>query len=77
MQHKRKTKPLETYRGKYKFKKGYSPGINFVKDEMNDLLEYSHSNLNKRKNYFSEIFNDVRQMEIYTAGPLILEPSAS
>ena len=64
------------------FKKGYQPRTNTVKDDKGDLVAYSHSILSRWRNYFSQILNiygvnDVRQTEIYTAEPLVPEPSAS
>jgi hypothetical protein len=51
-----------------------------VKDENGDLLTDSHSIFNRWKNYFSQFsnahrVNDVRQIEIHTAKPLV--PDAS
>jgi hypothetical protein len=51
-----------------------------VKDENGDLLADSHI-LNRWKNYFSQLLNvhrvsDVRQIEMHTAEPLVLDPSA-
>jgi hypothetical protein len=51
-----------------------------VKDENCDLLADSHNILNRWKNYFSQLLNlhrasDVRQIEIYTAEPLVPVPS--
>jgi len=53
-----------------------------VKDDTDDLVADSHSILARRRIYFSQILNvhginDVRQTEIYTAEPLVTEPSAS
>jgi hypothetical protein len=45
------------YRGIYEFKMGYQPRNNLVKDENFDLLAYSHNNLIKWKNYFSQLLN--------------------
>jgi hypothetical protein len=52
-----------------------------VKEENGDLLADSHSTLNRWKNYFCQLLsirgvNDVRQTEIYTAEPLVPEPSS-
>jgi hypothetical protein len=53
-----------------------------VKGENGDLLADSHSILIRWKNYFCQLLNvhgvnDVRQTEIYTAEPLVPEPSSS
>jgi hypothetical protein len=50
-----------------------------VKDE-SDLLADSHSNINRCRNYFSQLLNvhtvsDVRQIELHTAEPLVPDPS--
>jgi hypothetical protein len=52
-----------------------------VKEKNSDLLADSHSILNRWKNYFCQLLNvlgvnDVRQTEIHTAEPLVLEPSS-
>ena len=65
------------YRGISDFKKGYQP----IKDERGALFADSHSILSRWRKYFSRLFgvhgfNDVRQMEIHTAEPLVPEPSA-
>jgi hypothetical protein len=51
-----------------------------VTDENGDLLADSHYILSRCKNYFSLLLNvhrvsDVRQIEIYTAEPLLPDPS--
>jgi hypothetical protein len=51
-----------------------------VKDENDDLLEDSHSILNRWKNYFSQLLNvhnvsDVKQIEFHTAEPSAPGPS--
>jgi hypothetical protein len=51
-----------------------------VKDENGDLLADSHCIFNRWKNYFSQSLNvhnvsDVRQIEVYTAEPLVPGPS--
>jgi hypothetical protein len=53
-----------------------------VKDENGGLLADSHNNLNRWKNYFSQLLNvrrdsDVRQIEIRTAEPLVPDSSPS
>jgi hypothetical protein len=62
------------------FKRGYQPRSNLVKDENSDLLADSHNILNRRKNYFPQLFNvrrvsDVRQIEIHTVEPLVPDPN--
>jgi hypothetical protein len=59
---------------------GYKPTTNLIKDENGDLSIDSSSNLNRCMNYFSQLLNvrrvnDVRQIEIHTAEPLVPEPS--
>jgi hypothetical protein len=46
-----------------------------VKDENGDLLADSHNILNRWKNYFSQLLNVHRQIEIHTAEPLVPDPS--
>jgi hypothetical protein len=51
-----------------------------VKDENGDLLADCHSIFNRWKNYFSQLLNvhrviDVRQIEIHTAEPLVPDTS--
>jgi hypothetical protein len=58
---------------------GYQPRSNLVKGENGDLLADSHNILNMWKNYFSQLLNvhwvsEVRQIEIYTAEPLVPGP---
>jgi hypothetical protein len=53
-----------------------------VKDEREDLHADPYKILNKRKNYFCRLLNvhgagGVRQTEMHTAEPFVLEPSAS
>ena len=69
------------YKGINDFKNGYQPRTIIVKDEKGDLVADSHSIMTRWKNYFSQLLNvhgakDVRQEEIYTAVPLVPEPSA-
>jgi len=71
----------DLYRGINDFKKGYQPRAIIVKDEKGDLVADSHSIMAKWRNYFFQLLNvhevnDVRQAEIYTAEPLVPEPSA-
>jgi hypothetical protein len=56
----------DLYRGINKFKRGYQPRNNLVKDESGDLLANSNNILNRFKNSFSQFLNvhnvnDVRQ----------------
>jgi hypothetical protein len=51
-----------------------------VKNENGDLLASSHNIWNRWKNYFSRLLNvhnisDVRQIEVYTAEPLVPGPN--
>jgi hypothetical protein len=50
-----------------------------VKNENADLVADSHNNLNRWKNYFSQLLNvhnvsDVRQIEVHKAESLVLGP---
>jgi hypothetical protein len=70
----------DLYRGINKFKRGYKPRYNLVKDENGGLLEDSHNILNRWKNYFSRLLSvhnvsDVRQIEVHMAEPLVPSPS--
>jgi hypothetical protein len=70
------------YRGINKFKKGYQPRTNLVKDERGDLVADPHKILNRWKNYFCQLLNvhgagGVRQIEMHTAEPFVPEPSSS
>jgi hypothetical protein len=47
----------DLYRGITKFKKGYQPRTNLVKDERGDLLADPHKIVNKWKNYFCQLLN--------------------
>jgi hypothetical protein len=47
----------DLYKGINKFKRGYQPGNNLMKDENGDLLADSHNILNRLKNYFSQLLN--------------------
>jgi hypothetical protein len=67
----------DLYRGINEFKRGNQPSNNLVKDEDGDLLADSHNILNRWKNYFPHLLNvhnvnDVRQIEVHTAEPLVL-----
>jgi hypothetical protein len=66
----------DLYRGIPEFKRGDQPRNNLVKVENGDLLAESHNILNRWKNYFSQLLhvhsvNDVRQIELHTAEPLV------
>jgi hypothetical protein len=69
------------YRGINDFKRGYQLRSKLVKDENGDLLADSHVISNRRENYSQLLnvhgINDVRQIEIYTAGWLACDPSPS
>jgi hypothetical protein len=69
-------------RGITKFKKGYQPKTNLVKDERGDLLADPQKNLTRWKNYFCQLLNvqgtgGIRQTENHTAEPFVPEPSAA
>ena len=69
------------YRGINDFKNSYQPRNNRVGDEKRDLVTDSHSSLARWRKHFSQLFNVhgvnvVRQTEIHTSEPLVLEPSA-
>jgi hypothetical protein len=69
------------YRGINEFKRGYQPRTNVVKDKKGDLVADSHSTLARWRNHCSQLLNihgvnDVRQIEVHTAEPLVPEPSA-
>ena len=71
----------DLYRFINDFKRGYQPRNNAVKDEKGDLFTDSHSILARWRKHFSQPFivhgvNDVRHTEIYTAEPLLPQPSA-
>jgi hypothetical protein len=62
----------DVHRRIYVFQRGYQPVSNLVKDENGDLLAVSHNNLNRWKNYYSQLLNvhgvsNVRQMKIHIA----------
>jgi hypothetical protein len=70
----------DSYRGINEFWKGYQPRISIIKDENGNLPANKQSVLNRWKNFFNQVLNihgshDVRQRHIYTAEPLVLEPS--
>jgi hypothetical protein len=69
------------YRGINKFKKGYQPKTNLVKDENGNPLAHSHNILKRWKNYFCQLLNvcgitNALQTEMHTAEPLVPEPSS-
>jgi hypothetical protein len=71
----------DLYRGINDVKKGYQPRTRIVKDEKGDLVANSYSIMVRWRNYFFPILNvhgvsDVRQAQIHTVDPLVLEPSA-
>jgi len=52
-----------------------------MKDEKGGMVADSHSILARWTNYFSQLLNvygvnDIRQTELHTAEPLVLEPRA-
>jgi hypothetical protein len=62
------------------FKKKHQPRINAIKDENGNLLADPQSVLNRLKNFFNQVLNvhgvqDVRQIEIHLAEPLVPEPN--
>jgi hypothetical protein len=70
----------DLYRGIIEIKRGYQPRNNLVKYKNGYLLVDSHNILNRWKNYFCQLLNvhnvsDVRQIEEYTAEPLVPGPS--
>jgi hypothetical protein len=70
------------YRGITKFKEGYQPNTNLVKDERGDLLAIPQKILSRWKNYFCQLLNvegpgGIRQTEIHTGEPFVPEPSAA
>jgi len=63
------------------FKKVYQPRSDIVKDEKGDLFTDSHSILVRWRDDFTHLLivrgvNDIRQIQIHTAEPLVPEPSA-
>jgi hypothetical protein len=54
----------DLYRGVDDFKRSYQPRSNLVKVENGDLLADSHSILNRWKNYFSELLNVLRVIDV-------------
>jgi len=71
----------DLYRGISDFKKGYRSRFNTPKFGKVDLVTDSHSILVRWRNHFTQLYNvhgisNVRQTEIYTAEPLVPQPSA-
>jgi hypothetical protein len=71
----------DLYRRINEYKGGYQPRSNLVKDENSDFLAYSHNNLNRWKNYFSQLSNvhrmsEVNHTEVHTSEPLVTDPSS-
>jgi hypothetical protein len=71
----------DTYNEIIEFKRVYRYRSRIVKDENGDLLAVSHNILNMWKKYLSQLSNvprvsDVRQMEIFTDGLLVHDPSS-
>ena len=69
------------YKGISDFKNGYQSRTDIVKDKKGDLVADSHSILARWGNHFSHLLNihgvnDVRQMELHTAEPLVPKSSA-
>jgi hypothetical protein len=67
------------YKRTNEFNWSYQPRSYFTKDENCDPLADSHTILNRRKKYFSQLLNvhrasDVRQIEIHTVEPLVSDP---
>jgi hypothetical protein len=70
----------DLYRGINDFKKGYQSRSNLGKDGNGDLFADSHKILNIWENCFHQLsnilrMNDVRQIEVHTAEPLVPDPS--
>jgi hypothetical protein len=75
-----KNKNIHLYRGIDEFKRGYQPKSNLVNYENSDLFADSQNSSYTWKNWFSHLLNvhnvsDIRQIEIHTVEPLILDPS--
>jgi hypothetical protein len=71
----------DLYRGINKFKKGYQPRINIIKNENDNLLADPHSVLNRWKHFLNQVLNvlvhgvhNVRQMDMHMGEPLVPEP---
>jgi hypothetical protein len=71
----------DLYRGINEFRWGSQPRTNVVKDEKGDLVADSQSIVARWRNCLSQLLNilgvnDVRQIEVHMAEPLVSEPSA-
>jgi hypothetical protein len=72
----------DLYRGITEFKNGYQPKTDLVNDERADLLADPQKILTRSNNYLCQLLNvqgpgSIRQTEIHTAEPFVLEPSAA
>jgi hypothetical protein len=70
----------DMYRGINEFKRGNQPRNSLVRDENGDLLVDIHNILSRWKNFLFQLLNvynisDVRQIEVHTAEPLVIDPS--
>jgi hypothetical protein len=66
----------DLYREINELKMGYQPRTKLLIYENGDLLADLYNILNRRKNYFSQLLkvhnvSDIRQIETYTAEPLV------
>jgi hypothetical protein len=64
----------DLYRGINEFKKGYISKIKIIKDENGKVPADHQGVFNRWKNSFNQVQN-VRQMDVHTAEPLMPEPS--
>jgi hypothetical protein len=70
----------DLYRGINEFMKGNQPRINTIKHDSGNLLKNPQNVFNRWKNFFNHVLNvrgvqDVRQIDIHMAEPLVPEPS--
>ena len=70
----------DLYKGIKDFKKRYQARVNVIKYENQELLADSNSIDNRWKDYFGQLLNvhkdnDMREIEIQTAEPLIPDPT--
>jgi hypothetical protein len=67
------------YKGIHESKRGYQPRRDSVNRGNPDLYADSHNNVNRWKNYFSQLLNEHvsegRQTEMHTAEPLVPGPN--